>query len=140
MANLNATIACSLIEALAANLAARRARVDAYRRELAGIGGVDLVPHRPGSACLTQVVRFQPASGKRDVAAEVVAALGRHGFEIQGSYVPLHLLENFAICVWDSLPHADRVWEGLIELPCEPDVSLAQVEEIAAIIKATVAR
>jgi perosamine synthetase len=138
MANLNAAIACSLIETLAANLAARRARVDAYRQLLVGVPGMELIAHRLGSACLAQVVRCLPSARGRDVAARVIAALGGHGYEIQGSYVPIHLLEKFSMCVWDRLPHADRVWADLIELPCEPTVSLAHVERIAAIVKATI--
>jgi dTDP-4-amino-4,6-dideoxygalactose transaminase len=138
MANLNATIARSLIETLAANLAARRARVDAYRRLLVGAPGMELIAHRPGSACLAQVIRCLPGPRGRDVAARVIATLGRCGYEIQGSYVPIHLLEKFSMCVWDRLPHADRVWADLVELPCEPTVSLAHVEKIAAIVKATV--
>jgi dTDP-4-amino-4,6-dideoxygalactose transaminase len=87
---------------------------------------------------LAQVVRCPPSARGRDVAARVIAALGGHGYEIQGSYVPIHLLEKFSMCVWDRLPHADRVWADLIELPCEPTVSLAHVERIAAIVKATI--
>lgn len=138
MANLSAAVACSLLETLPANLAARRARVDAYRRLLGAVAGVELIAHRPGSACLTQVIRCPSGSSRRDRAAQVVAALGARGFEVQGSYVPIHLLENFSMCVWDHLPHADRVWSDLVELPCEPDVDLDAVEEIAAIVKATV--
>ena len=42
------------------------------------------------------------------------------------------------MCVWDHLPHAERIWADLIELPCEPDVELTQVEQISAIVKASV--
>ena len=138
MVNLNAAVACSLMETLQENIAARRARVRAYHELLGAVAGLQLVPHRSGSACLTQVIRFLPGRSERDLAAEVVAALGRNGYEIQGSYVPIHLLKNFTMCVWDHLPHADRVWADLVELPCEPDVSLAQVEHIAAIVTAVI--
>jgi dTDP-4-amino-4,6-dideoxygalactose transaminase len=140
IANLQAAIACSLMETLAENVAARRERADAYRRFLAGTAGVELFPHRPGSACLTQVIRCLPTAGGRDGAAEVITALGRRGYEIQGSYVPIHLLRNFSMCVWDRLPHADRIWTDLVELPCEPGMPLVYVEKIAAVVKATIHR
>ena len=140
MANLQAAIACSLMETLAENIAARRTRAGAYRRFLAGTTGIELIPHRPGSACLTQVIRCLPGAGGRDAAAEVIAALGRRGYEIQGSYMPIHLLRNFSMCVWDRLPHADRIWTDLVELPCEPGMPLAHVERIAAVVKETIHR
>jgi dTDP-4-amino-4,6-dideoxygalactose transaminase len=85
-----------------------------------------------------QVVRVLPQRNSRDLAAEVIKALGHAGFEIQGSYVPIHLLGNFDKCIWDRLPHAERVWADLIELPCEPGVSFDDVERIATIVKETV--
>jgi dTDP-4-amino-4,6-dideoxygalactose transaminase len=68
----------------------------------------------------------------------VIKALGRAGYEIQGSYVPIHLLSNFDKCVWDYLSYAERIWADLIELPCEPNVSFDYLERIAAIVKQTV--
>jgi len=69
------------------------------------------------------------------LASDIVHALGDSGYEIQGSYVPIHLLDSFRGCVWDRLPYAERVWTDLIELPCEPSVDLDDVERIAAIVK-----
>jgi dTDP-4-amino-4,6-dideoxygalactose transaminase len=84
------------------------------------------------------VIRFLPRRGGRDLAAGAIAALERTGYELQGSYVPIHLLNHFGMCVWDHLPHADRIWADLVELPCEPEVGLDHVEQIAGIVKATV--
>ena len=71
------------------------------------------------------------------MAVRVIEALGRAGYEVQGSYVPIHLLQNSAAVLWDPLPQTDRVWADLVELPCEPEISLASVKKIAAIVKAT---
>ena len=138
MANLNAAVALSLLQSLRANITARRARVHAFRELLGSAAGLQLIPHRSGSACLTQVARVLPNRNRRDLASRVIKALGRAGYEIQGSYVPIHLLSNFAKCVWDQLPYAERVWADLIELPCEPYVSFDHVERIAAGVKQTV--
>ena len=100
---------------------------------------LQLIAHRAGSACLTQVVRVLPQRRGVDLASHVIGALGDAGYEIQGSYVPIHLLGRFANCVWDRLPHAERIWNDLIELPCEPDVSLDDIEGIAAIVGKTLA-
>jgi len=138
LANLSAAVALSLVQSLRANITARRARVDAFRELLGSVEGLQLIPHRPGSACLTQVARVLANRTRPDLASNVIEVLGRSGYEIQGSYVPIHLLPNFDKCVWDQLSYAERVWADLIELPCEPHVSFDHVERIAAGVKHTV--
>jgi dTDP-4-amino-4,6-dideoxygalactose transaminase len=140
MANLNAAVALSLWERLAENIAGRRARVRAYRELLGAEQRLTLIAHRPGSACLTQVVRVLPSRAGVDLAARAVKALGGAGYEIQGSYVPIHLFPRFERCATRRLRRAERVWADLIELPCEPGVSLDHVERIAAIVKSVLKR
>lgn len=135
MANLQAAVALSLMQSLRENIAARRERLRSYQHFLGGENRLELIPHRPGSACLTQVVRVSPRGHGRDLAAPLIAALGKSGYEIQGSYMPIHLLGCFNRCAWDRLPNADRVWLDLIELPCDPGVRLEDVERISTVIK-----
>lgn len=137
MANMNAAVALSLIATLDENIAARRQRVSAYQTLLGGDARLQLVAHRPGSACLSQVVRVLPGKHEADPASRIISAFGNAGYEIQGSYVPIHLIENLRGCVWERLPNAERVWADLIELPCEPSVGLDRIEQIAGIIKRT---
>ncbi len=139
LANLNAAVAASLIETLSENIAARRSRVGAYQRLLGRDDRLQLIAHRPGSACLTQVVRVLPRRRGMDLASRVIGALGDGGYEVQGSYVPIHLLGRFTNCVWDRLPYSERVWPDLVELPCEPGMNLDEVERIAAIVRRVVA-
>jgi len=134
MANLNASVALSLMQTLGENIAARRARVLAYRELLGRENRLELIPHRSGSACLTQVVRLM-AKGGGDPASRIIGELTAAGYEIQGSYVPIHLLPSYQSWGRGSLPHAERVWADLVELPCEPDVSLEDVERIVFIVK-----
>jgi len=135
MANLKAAVAVSLMQMLRENITARRERVAAYRGLLGTEERLTLIAHQRGSACLTQVVRVLPKRRGKDSAAEIVQALCRAGYEVQGSYVPIHTLSGYQQFVRRSLPHTERVWSELIELPCEPNVSLDQVERIAAIVK-----
>ena len=135
MANLSAAVALSLMRTLSDNVAARRARVRAYQELLATEERLTLIPHRVGSACLTQVVRVLPKRRGEDSASEIIEVLGGDGYEVQGSYVPIHLLPHYQRFVRGPLPHAERLWADLIELPCEPDVSFAHVERIAAVVK-----
>ena len=135
LANLNASVALSLVQTVDTNIAARWVRVRAYQELLGSEKGLTLIPHRPGSACLTQVLRILPQSNGDDLSARLIAALRRAGYEVQGSYVPIHLLGNWNLSVRKRLAHAERVWSDLIELPCEPEVSLGHVEQIAAIVK-----
>jgi len=138
MTNLNAAVALSLLNTLSENLAGRRARVHAYQQLLGAEERLALIAHRPGSACLTQVVRIFPSRHGDDLAARVVGALNDVGFEVQGSYIPIHLLPGYESLGARRLPHAERVWGDLVELPCEPEVSLDHVEQIAAIVKRVV--
>jgi dTDP-4-amino-4,6-dideoxygalactose transaminase len=135
MANLQAAVIEALLQTLNENIAARRARVALYRELLGDFPAVELIAHRPGSACLTQVIRVARAGHKDDPAPHLIGALAGAGFEAQGSYVPIHHLAELPHCVWDRLPKTERVWADLIELPCEPSVSLGDVERIAAIVK-----
>jgi dTDP-4-amino-4,6-dideoxygalactose transaminase len=135
MANLNAAVAVSLMRTLRENIAARRARVDAYRELLGTEEGLTLIPHRVGSACLTQVVRLLPKRRSEDLAAHVVEVLNGAGYEVQGSYVPIHLLPRYRQWLRGLLSHAEQVWSDLIELPCEPSVSVAHLERITDIVK-----
>jgi hypothetical protein len=48
-------------------------------------------------------------------------------------------LTHFRQCVWDRLPYTERVWSDLIELPCEPSVTLQDLEQMTALVKSFVA-
>jgi perosamine synthetase len=135
MANINAAVAVSLMQTLSENIAARRERVAAYRELFGTEERLTLIPHQRGSACLTQVVRVLPKRRGKDSASEIVQALCRAGYEVQGSYVPIHTLSGYQQFVRRSLTHTERVWAELIELPCEPGVSFENVGRIAAIVK-----
>ena len=135
LSNLNAVVASSLLQTLDENLAARRARVRAYQDLLKSDERLRLIAHQPGSACLSQVVRVLPGRRGNDLSAHLVEALHSAGYEVQGSYVPIHLLACYQSWARQRLPYAERVWSDLIELPCEPEVSLTQVERIARITR-----
>jgi len=94
-----------------------------------------LVPHREGSASLTQVIRLLPKFAGDDPASDLIASLRSAGFEVQGSYIPIHLLAPYQELAVRSFARAEKIWTNLIELPCEPDVSLEHVERIARIVK-----
>jgi perosamine synthetase len=137
MANITAAVALSLIRTLDENIAARWARVRIYRELLGDEERLQLIPHGPGSACLTQVVRILPRRSGEDTAALVINALRADGYEVQGSYVPIHLIPAYERWARRSLPHSENVWGDLVELPCEPGVSMQDAELIAAIVLRT---
>ena len=135
MTNLNAAVAFSLMQTLRESITARRARVRAYNELLGGDERLQLIPQRNESACLTQVIRLMSARRGDDLATRVIEALSNQGYEVQGSYVPIHLLPGYEQCVWDQLSNAEKIWAELIELPCEPTVGLNHVKRIAEIVK-----
>jgi dTDP-4-amino-4,6-dideoxygalactose transaminase len=140
MTNLDAAVAGTLLDRLPGDLRARRERVAAYRRALAGEPALTLVLHRPGSACLTQVVMVDPANAGGAAAARVVGALREKGYEVDTSYTPLHLRGESGARAHGPLARTDAVWQSLVELPCEPSVSMAEIDRIAATVRAAVGR
>jgi perosamine synthetase len=134
MSHVAAAVAASLVQKLENNIAARRARVQAYRTLLHDCSAIELIDHREGSACLTQVIRVV-ARRNDDPAVRLVTFLRRAGCDVRGSYVPIHLLRSFDQCVWDRLPNTDCVWPHLVELPCHPNDTLAEVERVATLIR-----
>ncbi len=137
MANLSAAVALTVARAVDKNIAARRARIRIYRELLGNERCLQLNPHGPGSACLTQVVRIPSRRSGEDTAARVIDALRADGYEVQGSYMPIHLLPAYKRWARHPLPHAEEVWGDLVELPCEPGVSLRNAERIAATVLRT---
>ena len=133
--NLNAAVALSLLQTLDENIAARHARVRAYQELLRSDERLKLIPHQPGSACLSQVVRVLRGRRGDDLSTHLVEVLHTAGYEVQGSYVPIHLLPYYQSWARQRLPYAERVWSDLIELPCGPEVSFAHVEMIAYVVK-----
>ena len=136
MPNLFAAVAVALMKRLTEYIAARRERVRVYQELLGHNDSLELIPHRLGSACLTQVVRVLAKKRRRDIAMDVVDALAAEKYPVRGSYVPLHLIPGLSACVWDRLPHTDRIWSDLIELPCDPSVGLDDLEQIATVVAA----
>jgi dTDP-4-amino-4,6-dideoxygalactose transaminase len=137
MSNLNAAVASTLMRTLYENIAARRARVQKYQILLGSQEGIILVPHQTGSACLTQVVRILPKVNGAERASDLIATLRSAGYEVQGSYIPIHLLAPYRQLAVRSLPRTEAIWADLIELPCEPEVSIEHAEQIASIVKQT---
>lgn len=138
LSQLAASVALRLVQNLDENIALRRARVKIYRQLLERHERLRLMPHRPGSACLAQVVRIVPKNHDDDPATRVIETLRAAGYEVQGSYVPIHLLPPYERWTKRSLPNAEKIWGHLVELPCEPTVAVDDIERIAAIVKRTV--
>jgi dTDP-4-amino-4,6-dideoxygalactose transaminase len=96
---------------------------------------MSLLPHHGGSACLTQLVSF---AGGEQVALEILRALRDAGYEVDRSYRPLHLQPAYERYARSPLPHAERAWQALVELPCEPSVRMNDVDRIAGLIRTIV--
>jgi dTDP-4-amino-4,6-dideoxygalactose transaminase len=97
------------------------------------------MPHSAGSACLTQVVKIEPVGSNAERAEAILDRLRHEGYEVKGSYIPLHCFPEYGGFAPKLPRHADRVWPHLIELPCEPDVPLPEVERIATLIRSDLA-
>jgi dTDP-4-amino-4,6-dideoxygalactose transaminase len=133
LSNLDSAVILSLIETLTQNIAARRERAQRYREILMKVPGTAVISHGRGSVCLTQVVKIEP---DRDTerADMILERLRGAGYEVKGSYIPLHCFPEYSGFAPRLPRYADRVWPHLVELPCEPDVALPEVERIANLI------
>jgi dTDP-4-amino-4,6-dideoxygalactose transaminase len=134
ISNIQAAVILTLLDTLADNLAARRERVSAYRKLLGRNSSLTLIPHREGSACVTQVVKIHPTAAIADRTDVVLARLRSAGYEVNGSYIPLHLISEYSGFARKRPYFADRAWPHLIELPCEPDVPMHEVERLADLL------
>jgi dTDP-4-amino-4,6-dideoxygalactose transaminase len=139
LSNLDSAIILTLIETLAQNIAARRARAQLYREFFMNAPGMSLVPHSAGSACLTQVVKIDPDRNHGERAGAMIERLRDQGYEVKGSYIPLHCFPEYREFAPKCPAYADRVWPHLIELPCEPDAPLPEIARLAQLIHSALA-
>ena len=140
MANLDAEVALTLLDRLDDDLLERRARVTAYGVALGDQPRLSLVAHRAGSACLNQVMAVDGDAPGSGAAPQVIAALRSAGYEVERSYIPLHLRAEPELARPGALPLTDRLWSSLVELPCEPSVSPSDVARICDIVRDTLRR
>jgi dTDP-4-amino-4,6-dideoxygalactose transaminase len=132
MRNLDAAVAGTLLDRLDENLRGRRARVERYRIAFAEAPEGTLVSHRPGSACLTQIVRIPPDVAPRVPRQATLDLLRAEGVESSASYRPLHRSFPDVRVPAEGLEKTEREADLLLELPCEPTVPLATIDRIAS--------
>lgn len=135
MRNLDAAVALTLLDTLAKNIHARRERAFTYQELLADDHRLTFIPHGLGSACLTQVIEIKSRVGGDATARDIINTLRRRGYEVSDSYTPLHLFPEYRKFARSPLKNAERIWNNLIEVPCEPSVSLDAVANISSIIR-----
>jgi dTDP-4-amino-4,6-dideoxygalactose transaminase len=73
-------------------------------------------------------------------APRVITALRSAGYEVERSYIPLHLRAEPELAKPGALPLTERLWSRLVELPCEPSVPLSDVARICDIVRDTLRR
>ena len=132
--NLDASIALSLLDSLQENLKRRREHVMRYHRNLGTLKELALVPHNEGSSHLAQVVQLNPDTHGNSRKEEITRKLQAKGYEIIGSYTPLHLLSPYQRFVRRPLNNVERKWSHLVELPTEPSVSDEDIDRISEIV------
>jgi len=135
MSNIDAAVALSLYETLQENIQQRKQRIALYKEKLAGAPKLNLITHREGSACLTQVVQINSDENENLSREIIINALRVKGYEITRSYTPLHILPEFQRFRRVSLQNAENIYDRLLELPCEPTVNLIDLVEICDIVK-----
>lgn len=112
----------------------RAALVERYRQALPGLPGISAPPPAPG-----QQPFWHLAAAWCDWAAlgldrrAAFAAAQADGWSPQVHYIPLHRQPVLAACApVGGLPGAERAYEGLLSLPCYPDLTDAEQDLIIA--------
>jgi dTDP-4-amino-4,6-dideoxygalactose transaminase len=115
---------------------ARRRLAARYREQLAGARGVTLVAVAPDSAPVYHLMIARVDAGRRDAVRD---ALGKAGVATAIHYpTPMHLQRAFAHLgqARGSLPIAERAIAEMISLPMFPDMTVEQVDYVAAALRA----
>ena len=134
MRNLEASVALTLLETLPVNLRRRREHILRYQENLAQYPQITLIPHSEGSSHLAQVIQLNPSTRGLSRRSQIVQNLKRNGFEVTGSYTPLHLLPPYQHYGNGPLKNIEKKWSHLIELPAEPSVSDEDIDRISDIL------
>ena len=132
-------ISCACLSISLARLdernAARRALAAAYRERLADVAGVRLIAEAPGSTPVYHLMVVRVDAARRDRVRDRMAA---DGVATAIHYPrPIHLQPAFAHLGQGpgSCPVAERAADEMISLPMFPELTIAQVDAVAASLR-----
>ena len=132
---LHAAMALASLDDLAAQVTRNRARYDVYRRGLAAIHGLSVLPFDEGSSFKTIVVELTEGWGL--TRAETLRRLNGDGVLARAYYhPPLHAKPMAYPHVPASLPGTDRLAEQFMLLPCGHHVGHADIEAVVLMLMA----
>jgi dTDP-4-amino-4,6-dideoxygalactose transaminase len=121
---------------LDAGNAARRRLAARYREQLADVPGVRLIAEPAGSSPVYHLMIVRVDAARRDAIRD---GLGKAGIATAIHYPrPIHLQRAYAPLGQGpgSCPVAERAASEMISLPMYPDLSVAQVDEVVAALRA----
>jgi dTDP-4-amino-4,6-dideoxygalactose transaminase len=124
---------------LDAGNAARRRAAARYRDQLADAPGVRLLAEPAGSSPVHHLMIVRVDAARRDAIRD---ALGKAGIATAIHYPrPIHLQRAYAHLGQGpgSCPVAERAANEMISLPMYPDLTVAQVDEVVAALRAALA-
>ncbi len=118
---------------------ARRALAAAYRERLADVAGVRFIAEAPGSTPVYHLMVVRVDAARRDGVRDRMAA---DGVATAIHYPrPIHLQPAFAHLGQGpgSCPVAERAADAMISLPMFPELTIAQVDAVAASLRRALA-
>ena len=136
---LQAAVLVAKLPHLQAWTEARRRNADAYRALLADVDGLVLPVELPGRRHVYNQFTVRIGAGRRDA---VQAALRRAGVGTEVYYpLPLHLQACFADLGYrpGDLPEAEAAAAQVLSLPIYPELTRAQLEEVAGALREALA-
>ena len=133
MGEIMAAIGRVQLTRLDAEFGPARARLAArYRERLADCRNLRLFDNQ-GEHIIAHIFPVRIAAGRRDA---LIHALDAQGIQAGMHYKPNHLLARFGGGT-PRLPVAERLWDELLSLPLHPGLTLADIDQVCAIARAT---
>lgn len=117
MPNLNAALGCAQLERLPDMLARKRTLADRYAAAFQGLDGVRLLAPRPGAEVnnwLNAIILERSDRATRDAVLEALVAAG---YQARPLWTLMHRLPMFADCPRADVSVAERLEDGVINLP-----------------------
>lgn len=142
LSDIHAALGESQLRKLDDHVARRNAVAGRYREALAGIEGLELPPEAPAGALHAYhlfVVHLREGAARRRALYE---RLLERDIRSQVHYIPVYLhpyyRETFGygpgLC-----PEAERYYSGCLSLPCYPDLSPAEQDQVVEVVREALA-
>jgi perosamine synthetase len=141
MSNLDAGILIEQLEKTEEIIARRNDNAKHLERELGNLEGLEIQYQRGQERVFTKFLarvetrKMQSLSSHSPEAIDLADYLFKHRIEIEWSYRPLHLRDEFRAYWREALPVSERLWPHIVTLPVNPTLGIQEMDYIISAMK-----